>query len=233
MFDYIVCFYFGNRRVEITNSFLLNDKYFFVKKHLDLINQNVSVLDDIQTIVFTINGATDEDVDSVINIKNEYPFSDKVVVLKRDNTNYSYGAWNESLIHQINSNTTSTYAFLCEDDYIFCDEIFHKKFIEYFDTDVVYVCQLFQNNHAAISNGFISYQIIKDYFNINKQLFNLINIDNYTGAEINQVGFLNNFKNYRCVDISNEYFSRFLNPGNKIVTYGNLNGEEIIKPILE
>ena len=33
MFDYIVCFYFGKRRVKTTNSLLLIDKCFFTKKY--------------------------------------------------------------------------------------------------------------------------------------------------------------------------------------------------------
>ena len=55
MFDYIVCFYFGERRVNITNSLLLSDRYFFVKKHLDFIKNNETVLNDINNVVLVIN----------------------------------------------------------------------------------------------------------------------------------------------------------------------------------
>ena len=233
MFDYIVCFYFGERRVKITNSLLLSDRYLFVKKHLDFIKNNEIVLNDINNVVLVINNSTDEDLDSVTNIKNEYPFSDKIIIIGRENLNYSYGAWNDSLIHLINLNTSSSHAFLCEDDYIPCDENFHKKFIEFFNSDVIYVCQLFMNNHAAISNGFITYNIIKDYYNNTKQLFVLNNNFEYYHAELNQINFLNNFKDYKCIDICEKYFSRFLCAKENIKIYGNTNNIEIIKPILE
>lgn len=233
MFDYIVCFYFGERRVRTTNSLLLSDRYFFVKKHLDFIKNNETVLNDINNVILVINNSNDDDLESVTNIKNEYPFSDKITIIGRDNSNYSYGGWNESLIHQINLNTPSSHAFLCEDDYIPCDENFYKKFIEFFKSDIIYVCQLYMNNHAAISNGFITYNIIKDYYNNTKELFVLTNSYDYRSAEINQVNFLNNFKNYRCVDISEKYCSKFLDFNNGIVVYGNKTGEELIKPILE
>ena len=234
MFDYIVCFYFGERRVRTTNSLLLSDRYFFVKKHLDFIKNNETVLNDINTVILVINNSNDDDLESVTNIKNEYPFSDKIIIIGRDNSNYSYGGWNESLIHQINLNTPSSHAFLCEDDYIPCDDNFHKKFIEFFNSEVIYVCQLFMKNHAAISNGFITYEIIKDYYNNAKELFVLNNNNDYRSAEINQINFLNNFKNFKYVDISEKYYSRFLcAKKNNTVIYGNTSGEELIKPILE
>jgi len=235
MFDYIVCLYFGERRVKITNSLLLSDRYLFVNKHLDFIKNNELVLNDINKVILVINNSNDEDLESVTNIKNEYLFSDKIIIIERENSNYSYGAWNDSLIHQINLNTPSSHAFLCEDDYIPCDANFHKKFIEFFKSDVIYVCQLYMNNHAAISNGFINYEIIKDYYNNTKQLFVLNNNPNlnYHNAENNQINFLNNFKDYKCVDICEKYYSRFLCAKENIKIYGNINSEEIIKPILE
>lgn len=233
MFDYIVCFYFGKRRVKTTNSLLLLDRYFFVKKHLDFIKNNETVLNDINNVIFVINDSNDEDLESVKNIKNEYPFSDKIIIIGRDNSNYSYGGWNESLIHQINLNTPSSHAFLCEDDYVPCDENFHKKFIEFFNPDIIYVCQLYINNHAAISNGFIDYNKIKKYYKDNKKLFVLYNNNDYRGAEINQIKFLNNFKNFKCIDITDKYYSKFLKFDNSVVTYGNETGKELIKPIFE
>lgn len=233
MFDYIVCFYFGKRRVKTTNSLLLLDRYFFVKKHLDFIKNNETVLNDINNVIFVINDSNDEDLESVKNIKNEYPFSDKIIIIGRDNSNYSYGGWNESLIHQINLNTPSSHAFLCEDDYVPCDENFHKKFIEFFNPDIIYVCQLYINNHAAISNGFIDYNKIKKYYKDNKKLFVLYNNNDYRGAEINQIKFLNNFKNFKCIDITDKYHSKFLKFDNSVVTYGNETGKELIKPIFE
>jgi hypothetical protein len=61
----------------------------------------------------------------------------------------------------------------------------------------------------------------------------LTNSYDYRSAEINQVNFLNNFKNLKCVDISEKYCSKFLDFNNSIVVYGNKTGEELIKPILE
>ena len=108
MFDYIVCFYFGRRRVKTTNSLLLSDRYFFFKKHLNFIKNNEKVLNDINNIVLVINNSNDEDLKLVTNIKNQYSFSDKIIIIGRDNSNYSYGGWNESLIRQINLNTPFT-----------------------------------------------------------------------------------------------------------------------------
>lgn len=230
MFDYIICFYFGERRATITNSLLRNDKYFFVKKHLDFLTKNVEMLKDINRVVFIINNSNELDSLNVSNIISDSTISERIEVLNRGNNNYSYGGWNDALTNNLDSE--SEYAFLCEDDYIPAIGDFYKHFINYFDNDVAYVCQLFMHNHAAISNGFISYEKCREAKSIYGSVFNLTHVvGTYTAAEVDQVNFLNYFNKYRKLDITDKYFSHFYE-FYKTTVYGNVNGIELIKPIL-
>jgi hypothetical protein len=234
MFDYIVCFYFGKRRVEEINSLLLKDKYFLVKIHLDFLKNNPSILNDINYIALVINNCSTEDLKEIESIKKMYSFSEKIVIINRDNSNYSYGAFNEALKCFLNLKSKSKYGFLCEDDYVPCNRNFFRKFLEFFDKDVLYVCQLWSNGHAAISNGFINYKIIKKIFFKTGEIFNLKKCDNtYSSVEVDQVNFLSNFENLKCLDISPKYRSLFISPCSEKKWYGKEDGEQLISSVLQ
>lgn len=230
LFDYVISFYFGQRRSPITNAITKSDKYVLVKKHIQFLEGNINLLNDIGKIVFVISDVNDTDLNNVKEIISKSIINDKILVFGKNNDNYSYGCWNDALLNRINGG--SKYAFLCEDDYIPCNTDFHKYFIEYFTDDVAYVCQLYKNNHAAISNGFISY----DKCRINYVKFNTIfklskNQKGYTSAQEDQVHFLDFFGDFKKLDITDKFISNFISL-DKIVSYGNTNGIELIKPIM-
>lgn len=234
MFDYIISFYFGHRRSKITNELSYKDKYHFIKEHLKLISSSETLKKDIDKAIFVINDSKKEDGDNVRNIINSFGLSNLVSVLERDNIDYSYGGWNDALISRLNSECQ--YAFLCEDDYIPAVDNFYTHFIKLFDNDTVYVCQLYIRSHAAISNGFICYDKCREVYNQENRIFKLNNGLDYISACNNQVTFLYLLSKYKIIDITEKYQSRFMNTGNGreiIVNYGNPNGIELIKPILE
>jgi hypothetical protein len=233
-FDYIVCFYFGKRRGEITNQLLNIDRYIFVKRHLEFLLNNKTVIDDVVNIIFVISNCNDIDYNNVSDIVNSTILKDKIIVINKNNDNYSYGAWNTGLITRINENIK--YAFLCEDDYVPINPDFHKIFINYFKKDVVYVCQLYREDHASISNGFICYDKCKESYKLHGNPLKLVKTLNgdttYNEAIKDQINFLGYYKQYRKLDICDKYYSDFYNV-NSIVRYGNTNGSQIIKPIME
>ena len=232
MFDYIICFYFGERRAVITNALLRTDKYHFVKKHLIFINDNILNMPDLNSIIFVINNVNNFDCENVTNIVNTFPnIKDRIKIIGRCNDNYSYGGWNEALIKNIDS--ISKYAFLCEDDYIPAIPDFYKHFINYFSAGVVYVCQLYRDNHASISNGFMSLEKCVESYVKYGSVFKLTNfVNTYTCAEVDQVNFLKYFDDYIKLDICDKYLSKFYE-FYRTTNYGNSGGIELIKPILE
>jgi len=237
MFDYIISCYFGSRRSSMINAHLLKDNFYLINEHLKFLNENLHTINDINNIIFTINGGSDVLVNDLKKITEDYSFSNKIIIQSRVNSGYSYAAWNFALEDRLNNNTDSDYAFLCEDDYVPCDANFYNIFIGYFKDDVAYVCQLYTTldrkyqPHPAISNGFISYKTAREVYSEYNKIFDLNYDIGYKNAELNQINFLNYFKNYRFLDITDNYFSRFLHL-DVIKTYGNENSKEIIKPII-
>lgn len=246
MFDYIVCFYFGNRRMSLTNLLFKSDRYGFVKRHIDFLKK-IKNSYELNRIVFVINGMSNQDEKMITELLLKSGINNYEVIC-RDNIDYSYGAWNHALIKNLDSN--SKYAFLIEDDYIPSLKDFHKHFIKMFENNTAYVCQYYDTichiKHAGISNGFIDYCKCREVYEKNKNIFKLVSSDNakeYIGgfAETNQVHFLDYFTKefgYDIKDITVENYSFYLdiNRGQKnslIKLYGNENGLLLITPILE
>lgn len=253
MFDYVVCFYFGYRRVPIINNLILKDKYYLVKRHLDFIKKNLKKCKHLNNIYFMINSIENKDhISSQLTIERieiekiiqSYELNN-VKLIQRENIDFSYGAWNEAIILGID--TKSRYAFLSEDDYVPNVPNFYEYFIKKFDNDTAYVCQLYIGTegiinskvHAAMSSGFISYEKAKVVYNRYGSVFKLVNrhdnnINNsYNLGQINQVDFLDYFHEYKITDVSDSTFSIFLDVHNIQTKHGNLNGVELIVPITE
>jgi hypothetical protein len=51
MFDYIVCFYFGNRRTSLTNFLLKHNRYGFVKRHIDFL-EKLTITGMLNNVIF-------------------------------------------------------------------------------------------------------------------------------------------------------------------------------------
>ena len=253
MFDYVVCFYFGHRRVPIINDLLLKDKYFLVRKHLDFIKKYLEKCDQLNKVYFIINSTNYE---SHLNIENStierleieeiiYSYGlNNVVLIQRQNVDFSYGAWNDAI--KLQMYTKSKYAFLSEDDYIPKVPNFYEYFIKKFDDDTAYVCQLYIANgaagkkvHAAMSSGFVSYEKAKIVYQKHGSVLKLVNKHDsdvnksYSLGQVNQVNFLDYFHEYKITDVSEETFSVFLDVYNRQTSHGNLNGVELIVPITQ
>jgi len=246
MFDYIVCFYFGNRRMPLTNLLSKGDRYGFVKRHIEFLDK-IKNTSEINRIIFAINGISDKDEKMIKRLLSESNLSNYKVIF-RDNIDYSYGAWNHALIDNLDSE--SRYAFLIEDDYIPSSTKFHEHFIKMFDDHTAYVCQYYDTinkiKHAGISNGFIDYYKCREVYEKHKNIFKLVSStdskDYIAGsAETNQVLFLDYFTKefgYGIKDITEENYSLYLHinkgqPSSVVKLYGNEDGLRLITPILE
>jgi RimJ/RimL family protein N-acetyltransferase len=247
MFDYIVCFYFGNRRTSLTNFLLHHNRYGFVKRHIDFL-EKLTNTDKLNTVIFVVNGKSDADEKIIKSMLSKSKLNNYKVIM-RDNVDYSYGAWNEAIIHNLNSE--AEYAFLLEDDYIPANIDFYKYFLELFDENTAYVCQYYGNHgklgmHAAISNGFIDYKKCRVVYEQKQTIFKLIASEHSkdyvnSSAEKNQISFLDHCTKdltYIAKDITKEHYSLFLEfirdtTDSKIKAYGNTLGNLLVTPIME
>ena len=154
-FDYVVNFWFGPRgsrktyrydekkkEAKETNTnygvwyhkvhhyFLLHAHCKFLKKHK---------IENLKNIIFVVNLKNKDRYNNILNEVNEviewHGLQDRITVITHDNTNHSYGAWNTGLKYLVEKTPTSTYAFLCEDDYIPTDENFYQPFFDKFKED--------------------------------------------------------------------------------------------------
>ena len=106
--NYIIACYFGTRRFY--NKNYIEDNFYYVKKHLKFFKNFKDK--NIQQITFVING----------NIENLQIFQDLLSsfcdidyeIINRPNIDYSYGAWEEAIIKNLNK---FDYFMLMEDDY--------------------------------------------------------------------------------------------------------------------
>lgn len=246
MIDYIVCFYFGKRRTQLTNLLLQDNRYGFVKKHVDFL-EKFKEGGELNNITFVINGESESDRKVVETILSKSKLK-KYSVINRANIDYSYGAWNDAIIQNINSK--ATHAILIEDDYIPSHIEFHKYFLDLFDKNTAYVCQYYDTtnpiNHAAISNGIISYEKCRTVYDKKGTVLKLVGSQNskeYTldTAERNQVIFLDYLINefgYNIKDITENHYSFYLEYvksglSSGVKVYGNPNGIRLMTPIME
>lgn len=246
MIDYIVCFYFGKRRTRLTNLLLQDNRYGLVKKHVEFL-EKFKEDGELNKIIFVINGDSESDRKVVETILSKSKL-ENYNIIKRANLDYSYGAWNTAIIENINSK--ATHAVLIEDDYIPSHKSFHKYFLDLFDENTAYVCQYYDTSneidHAAISNGIISYEKCKAVYEKNGTVLKLVGSQNskeYTldTAERNQCIFLEYFTKefgYDIKDITKNHYSFYLEwvqsgESSNVRVYGNTSGIRLITPILE
>jgi hypothetical protein len=223
--DYIICFYLGHRRVKSTDDILRKDKFFFIKKHLSFVIENKK---NINNILFIVNGANQDEITTIKSIINRQ--YNKITLIFRPNINFSYGAWNDGIMSILDK--LEKYIFICEDDYIPSIDNFQKYFINEFDDETIFVCQLYRDNHAAISNGMLNSELLKKVYATHKTIFKLGNGNDYFTGISNQISFTNYFNEFKIKDIS-KYKNLFLNHLNQIEIHGDESSFEIISPITE
>ena len=168
-FDYVAAFYLGERASPYTSSILKEDKFFFIKKHLDFLKAYGG--HNIHTAAFLVNSDSLEERRETMSFLEEYfetkPFSRKIneinfEIIFRANTGYSYGAWNEYISANLKIESPTEYFFCIEDDYLPTTDHFVFPFIKKCSAQYPYVCCLIfpddgdphvEARHAAISNG--------------------------------------------------------------------------------
>lgn len=246
MIDYIVCFYFGKRRTQLTNLLLQDNKYGFLKRHIDFL-EKFQQTKELNKAIFVINGPSESEIRMVKNILSKSKIKNYSII-DRNNIDYSYGAWNQAIIENIKSK--APYAFLTEDDYIPAYNEFHRYFLKEFDENTAYVCQYYDlecpNKHAAISNGLISYEKCRVVYHKKGTIFKLIGSQNSKEYEIdtaerNQVYFLQHITDefgFNVKDIMKDNYSLYLEyikngQSSCIKVYGNSDGIRLMTPILE
>lgn len=247
-FDYIVAFYLGNRRSTFYNTLGKENKLFLIQQHIKYLQTQPEGLNNIY-FVFNTDGSTSHLSEEVETYIKTFPLD--INVIFRNNINFSYGAWEEVIIENINNSTTSDYAFLIEDDYIPTSLDSIKPFIEKMqkDENIGYVAQLVSSNasaktrndgnihhHAAISNGLVNYSAAKDALDKYSSVFKLNpSKRDYDGGIWNQVHFLNYIitSDYLLLGMEDKYLQPFYELRlEDIIFYGNKKGKILITPIL-
>jgi hypothetical protein len=213
--NYIPVFYFGQRRINN-----LQDKHYFLKKHLDFLQSLDSDSPIHATLVINVSSTHDEvDVKQIIS---EYTLNIPVETMFRENSGYSYGGWNHALM--LNIFNQYDYSFLIEDDYVPSRKDFYTPFINQVKEDTSFVCtKLFLSPlHAAISNGLLPGNNAKKVFEVYGRVFDVNSGDSYGHAEMSQVNFLSLFDSLglKLTELSEEFEKPFLNFNSEIITYG-------------
>ena len=238
-YDYIVAFYLEERRSKFYVNLSNSDKFFLVKSHLEFLSKNIKQMKDLNKVYFTfnVNSLSLSLLNEIKTLVNTYSLDNIIEIDLRDNKGFSYGAWQHTLINNLQKPNNPEYAFLCEDDYIPTDVNFHLPFIKKFkSSNVSYVASLVWDSptkHASISNGFIKYSICKELYEEEQKIFSLLEGNDYYTGVFNQVHFLDPLiLRSEIADISDEYKIPFYELSLEVLTYyGNLDGKIVIKPI--
>lgn len=243
---YIVCLYFGNRR----QGYNKEDRFHLLREHMKFLSQCNDTDIKRAKIVINLDGYSSPVV--IKDIFNEYKTPMKVDLILRDNFDFSYGAWNTGIIHDINEYGDADYYFLIEDDYLPLSKEFYLPFVKKINNKTKFVCCLCSKTnsdlkeiaikhgilekhipkiHASISNGLLDGGVAKDIYEKYQSIFLLTNSDNYYFADMNQLIFLYNLTNegFSIDDISKDYALPFLQK-DSIIVLGNKNGNVLIAP---
>ena len=244
---------YGQWYNQIHHYYLVNAHCKFLKKH------NIN---NLQNIVFVINEWEEQDTNQVVKevkeVVNWYGLDNKIKVITHDNTNHSYGAWNRGIKQLIKDKSNSNFVFVCEDDYLPTDGDFFKPFFHKFNDKIGYVAQHIDNvkyhinetkegvgrvnthhsrKHAAVSNGFIDFNLAKTLYNKHKEIFTF-NLSEYSDANLStrakeQIIFADNILNegYKLETISDICSVPFdIENNNRLKYFGNIDNYCPIKP---
>jgi hypothetical protein len=212
---YVVACYFGDRRTP--------DRLYEENRlcHLD---QQIKALTKVEAnlitdIIFVANGGLPEhtQLPSEINGKS-------VSMYERDNYGMSYGAWD--FVYQ-KAKEDFDYLFLIEDDYIPVIDNFDKIFLDQFYENTGYVCSLYQDDHAAITNGVISIEAINYIGEIPHAKNNDYGHNEFYGQR--GLSRIIEIAEYGVEHIADKYCVPFNSVGN-IIYYGKPNSDIVLSP---
>lgn len=241
--NYIVANYIGPLRTYPQYRKLFNiDPLYFCKKHLDFLETIDTANQVIATFVFN------DDIDEVIKAEIIGAVSDKVELIFRKNSGFSYGIWNDTIIQNLNN---YDYFFLIEDDYLPTRNDFLNPFLKRLQHNTAFVCGLVELASAnrfpghvtpgekpflfpSISNGLISASACKKVYNSTGSVFKINLNKDYWSAYTNQIYFCKPFidMDYTIVDTMDEYSSYYNNATVKdLVIYGADKQAPLLIPI--
>lgn len=243
-FTYLVCFYFGKRANQKYNSELEKNKFFFVEKHFEFLKSYDN--NNIEKVIFVINKTANDNTDEITSYFSEksQEISDniEIVLLIRENKFFSYGAWNDAIVEDIESGENeSSYYFCLEDDYIPTSNNFLSPFIDRCNEKTPYVCcKAVTNNpdyfdHPSISVGLYLKLSCKNVYDQNKFVFLVGGDNSYENAWKIQQTFYKPFLDmgYGITDILDYYSSPFLcSSTNNVKMFGKENSEILVEPIV-
>lgn len=242
-FTYLSCFYFGPRANAKYNSFLKLNKFFFIDKHINFLKKYQH--NNIEKIIFVVNQTPTDDIDEITSYismrSEEIPDNIEFVLMFRDNKFFSYGAWNDAIVEDLqHENDESSYYFCLEDDYLPTNENFIFPFVEKCNQETPYVCSKAvvghsdYRDHPSISNGLFLKSACKNVMTKYNSVFYVNGNTTYENAWRIQQTFYNLFLDmgYEITDILDSHSSPFLcSVTNEIKMFGEEKYEALIGPI--
>lgn len=190
---YIIATWLGPRRESYYTEQFESDPYFLIKQHVT--NLSVFENDNIEKIIIVVN-KNDESIDTNLQIElNKINCKIPYEIILRENTGFSYAAWDAGIRHCIQNETDSDYFFLIEDDYVPVQDNFYQCFLNKFSDNIGGVFQLYTplyglKYHAAISNGMIRRTVVDTCIQKYGNVFNIQFNTTYIAAQQNQETFL-------------------------------------------
>ena len=227
MISYIVALYFGPRMNQKYSIKINEDPLYFFKKHIEFLDKCDPL---VISPTFVVNGSYPKEF---LNYIKDYN------IIFRENTGFSYGAWNAAIKHHLMQNTDVDYFFMLEDDYIPSTVDFYLPFVNLAVKETPLVCCKAgkdgdQPLHPQISNGIIRKDICQEIYNMYSDVFWYNNPVSYEFAYHTQVFYIKYLLElgYGFTDISDEYCSIFKNStNNSNVIFGDPNKQSLIIPI--
>jgi hypothetical protein len=244
-FNYLVSFYFGPRGNENYNARLRQNKFFFAEKHIEFL-ENYSEK-NIEKVIFVVNLTPKDSQEEITNFfaENSSKISDEIEfdLIFRDNYGFSYAAWNEGIIDDLQKESGEAEYYMClEEDYMLKTDTSILPIIERCNEVTSYVaCSAVVNHpdypdHASFSEGMFYKESCRKVYEEKGSPFYIINGNNdYPHAWKIQETFYKNFLDmgYKITDFLDGYSCDFLYTGsNELKTFGESNTEKLIVPIM-
>lgn len=244
-FNYLVSFYFGTRGNSNYNNRLKENKFFFAEKHIEFL-KNYS-LKNIEKVIFVVNLTPKDNEEEITQFfsSSSSKISDDIefVLIYRQNDGFSYGAWNEAIIDDLQKENEESEYYMCfEDDYILNDETSVLPILERCNEINSYVaCMAVVDhpnyiNHPAFSVGMFHKESCRKVFNEFGSPFFIMNGGNdYPHSWKIQETFYKNFLDmgYQITDFLDEYSCDFLYTGtNEVKTFGKSDSKKLVVPIM-
>lgn len=244
-FNYLVSFYFGLRGNEKYNIQLKDNKFFFAEKHIEFL-ENYSEK-NIEKVIFVVNLTSNDNQEEITNFfaENSSKISDDIEfnLIFRNNYGFSYAAWNEGIIDDLQKEDGEAEYYLClEEDYMLRTDTSVLPMIKRCNEVTPYVaCSAVIDHpnyidHASFSVGIFHKDSCRKVYEEKGDPFYIIDGNNdYSHAWKIQETFYKNFLEigYKITDFLDEYSCDFLYTGsNEVKTFGDVNTEKLVVPIM-